>query len=334
MILVTGGTGLVGSHLLYKLALNTNKIRAIYRENSNLNAVRNVFSYYSDNYEALFNKIEWVKADITAILELKNTFENVTEVYHCAALISFNPKDYWKMRKINIEGTANVVNFCIDNKVDKLCFVSSIATLDKPVNSELIDEECEWISSQNKSDYAITKHGAEMEVWRASQEGVKVIIVNPGVILGAGYWNSGTGKLFSKIHKGFNFYSEGITGFVSVDDVVKSMITLMDSSILNEQFILVAENLSFKTVFVEIAKAFGKKPPIIKVNKFMTSITWRVAEFWAFITNKNPILTKTSAQSLHSKSFYSSNKIIKTLDFKFEKITNTIASTCKLFNKN
>ncbi|MCF6182285.1 SDR family oxidoreductase [Lutibacter sp.] len=333
MILVTGGTGLVGSHLLYKLALQNNSIKAIYRKSSNLLAVKKVFSYYSDDYEALFNKIDWVAADLLDVTTLKNAFENVTKVYHCAALVSFNPKDYWKMRKINIEGTANVVNFCIDAKIDKLCFVSSIATLDKSVDSDIINEESEWISTRNKSGYAITKHGAEIEVWRASQEGVNVVIVNPGVILGAGFWDNGTGELFSKIAKGFNFYSEGVTGFVSVNDVVKIMIALMDSSVINEQFVLVAENLSFKTIFYEIAKAFGKKPPRIKVNKFRSSIVWRVATFWAFITNKNPILTKNSAKSLHTKSYYSSDKIIKTLNFKFEKITSVIRTICTFYNQ-
>ena len=332
MILVTGGTGLVGSHLLYKLALNTNNVRAIYRDNSNLNAVKKVFSYYSEDYEALFNKIEWVKADITDVSELKIAFKNITKVYHCAALISFNPKDYKNMRKINIEGTANVVNFCIDYKIDKLCFVSSIATLDKSINSDFIDEECEWISTKNKSGYAITKHGAEMEVWRASQEGVNVIIVNPGVILGAGFWNSGTGELFSKIYKGFNFYSEGITGFVSVNDVVKSMTNLMESAIINEQFVLVSENISFKTVFQEIAKAFGKKVPKIKITKFISNIFWRLDALRYFITNGKPVLSKKSAESLHTKSYYSSNKIIKTLDFKFEKIADAVKSICKLYN--
>lgn len=332
MILVTGGTGLVGSHLLYKLTLNSDRIRAIYRDGSNLNAVKRVFSYYSEECETLFNKIEWIKADITDVSELKIAFENITKVYHCAALVSFNPKDYKKMRKVTIEGTANVVNFCIDAKVDKLCFVSSIATLDKSVNSDFIDENSEWISTKNKSSYAITKHGAEMEVWRASQEGVDVVIVNPGVILGPGFWNSGSGTMFSKIYKGFNFYTEGITGFVSVNDVVKSMIDLMDSSIINEQFVLVSENLSFKTVFYEIAKAFGKKASKIRVTKFMSGIFWRLDAFRSFITNSNPILTKKSADSLHSKSYYNSDKIIKALNFKFEKIADTIKTICKLYN--
>jgi len=331
MILVTGGTGLVGSYLLHQLVQGNILVKATHRKNSDLNAVKTIFSYYSDNFEELFNKIEWIEADITAILELKKAFENVTQVYHCAALVSFKPKDYWKMRKINIEGTANIVNFCIEKSIEKLCFVSSIATLDKSVNSTMIDEECEWNSTKSKSGYAITKYGAEMEVWRASQEGVNVIIVNPGVILGAGFWQNSSGKLFTKIYKGFNFYSDGVTGFVSVNDVVKSMVFLMNSSIKNEQFVLVSENISFKHVFSEIANGFNKKSPTIRVTKFMSSVLWRLHKLYSILTNTNPILTKNSARSFHKKSFYSSDKIKKVLDFDFESISKTIKFICKLY---
>mgnify|MGYP000444878606 CR=1 FL=1 len=237
MILVTGGTGLVGAHLLYHLSLENDVVTAIHRENSNLQAVKKVFSYYTKDFEHLFNKIKWIEADITDICQLEIAFENITEVYHSAALVSFNPKDYKAMRKINIEGTTNIVNFCINKKVQKLCFVSSIATIEKSINNKVIDEEGEWNVEKNNYGYAITKYGAEMEVWRASQEGIDVVIVNPGVILGAGFWNTGSGALFPKIYKGLQFYTEGITGFVAVKDVVIIMIRLMNSTIKNKSII-------------------------------------------------------------------------------------------------
>jgi len=167
MILVTGGTGLVGAHLLYYLLLENDKVKAIHRKNSDLQAVKKVFSYYTKDFEAVFQKIEWVEADITDVYLLEKAFENITKVYHAAALVSFNPKDYKTMRKVNIEGTSNIVNLCIDKKVKKLCFVSSIATIDKTIKNNNIDEECEWNTETNNYGYAITKYGAEMEVWRA-----------------------------------------------------------------------------------------------------------------------------------------------------------------------
>ncbi|WP_372744923.1 SDR family oxidoreductase [Lutibacter sp.] len=333
MILVTGGTGLVGAHLLYHLSLENDTIKAIYRKNSDLNAVKKVFSYYTKNYEQLFSKIIWVEADITNICQLESAFENISKVYHSAALVSFNPADYKAMRKINIDGTSNIVNLCIANSVKKLCFVSSIATIEKIIGNKIINEEGEWNIEKNNYGYAITKYGAEMEVWRASQEGVDVVIVNPGVILGAGFWHNGSGLFFSKIYKGLKFYSKGITGFVAVTDVVKIMIQLMNSNIKNERFILISENVSFKNVFDLIALNFNKKAPSIKVTKLLSEIGWRLDWVRSVLTNSTPLLTKQSAKSIHNKHYYSSEKIQKALNFQFEKVDDTIKKVCKLYTK-
>ncbi len=334
MILVTGGTGLVGSHLLYQLSLENDTIRAIYRNNSNLNAVKNVFSYFSEDFEHLFKKIEWIEADITDVVALEKAFKNITKVYHSAALVSFDPKDYNKLRKINIEGTANIVNLSIENNIKKLCFVSSIAAVGKSINSKFINETNEWDIEKSNYGYAISKYGAEIEVWRASQEGVPVVIVNPGVILGAGFWNAGSGKIFSKIYKGFNFYSKGITGYVSVNDVVKAMLLLMKSNIENERFILVAENKSYQEIFNKIALKFNKKQPTIKITNYMSEIGWRLEKVKSFLTGKPPLLTKNSAKSIHQKRYFSSEKIKTTLNFKFEPISKSISTICNLYLKD
>lgn len=323
MILVTGGTGLVGAHLLYHLIKNDEKVRAIYRSKDRIEKVKEVFSFYTDD-DSLISKIEWFKADITQVPAMIPAFKGVTHLYHCAALISFDPKDYREMRKVNIHGTAILVNLAIDAKIKKLCFVGSIASVGDSITGGLITEQCEWNKEADNSGYSITKFGAEMEVWRASQEGVEVVIVNPGVILGSGFWNSGSGKLFSQVNNGFKYYTEGITGFVGVKDVVKSMILLMNSDVKNERFILVSENKSFKEVFFTIAAALGKRPPSIKIKPWQTAILWRVSWVISKFTGKAPLLSKYSARSAHSVSKYSSEKIKKVLNFEFEKIDDVI----------
>ncbi len=333
MILVTGGTGLVGSHLLYQLALKEDKIRAIHRKNSNLKVVKKVFSYYTDTYEKLFQKIEWLEADVTDVPALEKVFIDVTHVYHCAAIVSFDKRDYKKMRHINIEGTANMVNLSLANNITKFCFVSSIATIEKNLNNTLIDETNEWNTETNNYGYAITKYGAEMEVWRATQEGLEVVIVNPGVILGSGFWQNGPGELFTKFYTGFKFYTEGITGFVGVKDVVKIMTLLMESDIKNERFILVSENSSFKNVFFKITDAFTKKRPTIKVTKTLSTIAWRLESIKSFFTRKTPLITKHSASASLSKYTYSSAKIIDSLPFTFESLEATITDVCKDYVK-
>ncbi len=326
MILVTGGTGLVGSHLLYHLALSYDGILATYRTEQKIEKVKKVFSYYEKNNDVLFQKIQWIKADITEVPTLENVFSYpITKVYHCAALVSFSPKDYREMRKVNIKGTANVVNYCIDKEIRKLCYVSSIATLGDSLNGKPVDEESEWNDETVNSGYAITKYGAEMEVWRASQEGVAVSVVNPGVILGSGFWQEGTGKLFTQINKGFSFYTEGVTGFVGVKDVVNAMINLTNSDIVNQRYVLVSENKSFKEVLCLIAASMDKKPPSIKVRKFITNILWRIDGVISILTGKKPLLTKNSARSSHNKTYYSSGKIIDELNFKFVPVDTVIA---------
>ncbi|PQJ21713.1 NAD-dependent epimerase/dehydratase family protein [Tenacibaculum sp. SG-28] len=330
MILVTGGTGLVGAHLLYHLAKENDAIVAIYRTKNRLEKTANVFAYYTENFTALFNKIQWVQADITDIPSLELVFSfPIIQVYHCAALVSFNPDDYKQMRSVNICGTANIVNFCIHNSVKKLCFVSSIAAVGDAVEDKIITEENEWSDTDDNHGYAITKYGAEMEVWRASQEGIPVVIVNPGVILGSGFWEEGSGKLVRQVDKGLRFYTEGVTGFVSVKDVVKAMILLAESSVKNQRFILVSENLSFREVFSIIAEALGKQKPSIKIGSFVTSVFWRFDWVVSKLMNRQPILTKNSAKSVHNVNRYSSRKITEEINFIFTPVTKAIQEVCE-----
>jgi len=330
MILVTGGTGLVGAHLLYHLLKEKETIRAIYRSEEKIKAVEKVFSYYTDD-ASLISKIEWFKADITDIPAMIPAFFGVEKVYHCAAFISFNPKDYKEMRKANIHGTAIIVNLSIDAKIKKLCFVGSIAAVGDSLSGGLISEENEWNKELDNSGYSITKFGAEMEVWRASQEDVEVVIVNPGVILGSGFWSSGSGKLFSQMYNGFQFYTEGITGFVGVKDVVKAMILLMNSEVKNERFILVSENKTYKEVFFLIADAFGVKRPSKKIKVWQTTVLWRISSILAVFTKKTPLLSKYSAKSAHEVSKYSSEKIKQTHNFQFEEIQRVVKDVCSNF---
>ncbi|WKD85416.1 dTDP-4-oxo-6-deoxy-D-allose reductase [Polaribacter huanghezhanensis] len=333
MILVTGGTGLVGSHLLYQLTAKNEKIKAIYRTEKSFEALKRVFSYFTDDVDSHFSKIDWVQADITDVPSLTAVFKEITIVYHAAALVSFDEKEYRKMRQINIEGTANIVNQCIANSVKKLCYVSSIAAIGDAINNEIVTEENEWNTEANNNGYAITKHGAEMEVWRGSQEGIDVVIVNPGVILGAGFWDINTGQFFSKAAKGFKYFTEGVTGFVGVEDVAKAMIQLTESSVKNEQFILVSENNSFREIFTFIANQFGKKPPTIRISRMLSKILRRMDAVVTFITRKKRLITKDSVNSLHGKTQYSSEKFTDTIGFTFESTKQVIEEVCAIYKK-
>lgn len=327
MILVTGGTGLVGAHLLLDLAGNETTVRAIYRNLDGIEKTKSLFKLYKK--EHLFSNIEWLHADIIDVPSLENAFKNVEYVYHCAGFISYDPNDENELRKINIEGTANIVNFCIAYQIKKLCHVSSIAALgDIASHESQITEETEWNPESPHSDYAISKYGAEMEIWRGQQEGLNVVIVNPGVIFGAGFWNQGSGMFFSSIKKGFLFYTNGSTGYVGVTDVVKIMVQLMKSDIVGERFTIVSENLTFKDVIFKIAENLQSKKPTIEAKPWMTSLAWRLDWFLSTFFRTKRRLSKYSASSMHSSEFISNTKIKKTqisgLDFEFQSIDDVI----------
>jgi dihydroflavonol-4-reductase len=325
MILVTGGTGLVGAHLLLHLVEQGENVRAIYRTKASIQKTKNLFSIYQKLH--LFEKIKWIEADILDIPSLEIAFQNIELVYHCAALISFDPKDEEAIRKTNIEGTANIVNFCLAHDIKKMLFVSSIAALGDPnVSETIISETTEWNPEKPHSDYAISKYGAEMEVWRGQQEGLKVIIVNPGIILGPGFPEQGSGALFSAVAKGLSFYSLGATGFIAVTDVVEKSVQLMNSYIKNERFILIENNYSFQEILNCIADSMQMKHPKWHANPLLIEILWRSDWFLSVFFFRKRKLSRDSAKASYSKSVYDNSKIKAVLNIDFKDVKEFIKS--------
>ncbi|HLC82707.1 MAG TPA: NAD-dependent epimerase/dehydratase family protein [Bacteroidia bacterium] len=335
MILVTGGTGLVGTHLLYDLTKSGEKLRVIKRSNSNIANVKKVFSYYTSDVDSLLNKIEWVDADLLDVYSLMEVMEGVEQIYHCAAMVSFEKKHLAEMMKINVEGTANMVNAALEKGIKKFCHVSSIASLGRAERGEQTSEETFWKSSPENSNYSITKYAAEREVWRAAEEGLNVVIVNPSLILGGGNWTQSSSNMFTKAYKGIKFYSDGTNGFVDVRDVSTIMIKLMESDISNQRFLLNGENASFKHYFEMIHEAFGKAHPRIKAGKFFTGFAWRAEMLRAFVTGSVPLITKETSRSANRQSSFSNKKILKTFPgYQFITLAQSINDTCALYLKD
>ena len=312
MVLVTGGTGLVGAHLLLHLIENGENVRAIYRTQNNIQKTKSVFELYKK--VDLFENIEWLEADILDVPSLETAFLGIDYVYHCAALISFDPKDEELLRKTNIEGTANMVNFSIAKDVKKFCFISSIAALgDLAAHETYITEETDWNPEKPHSDYAISKYGAEMEVWRGLQEGLDVIILNPGVILGPIPKNKthiqGSAELYAKVANGLSFYTLGSTGFVTITDVIKIADVLMKSDIKNERFTLIADNIVFKDILNTIADALKVKRPNIHATPLFMNFLWIADGFFSTLFFQKRRLTKATAKASYSSNLYSNEKI-------------------------
>jgi nucleoside-diphosphate-sugar epimerase len=333
MILVTGGTGLLGAHLLYKLAAQQKRVRAIYRTQEKMNSVKKVFSYYTDMPDVLFNAIEWVEADVTDVPALDIAFNKVTQVYHCAANLSFNPKDYRISREVNVIGTANIVNLCLSHNIEKLCHVSSIATLGEDVKAS-ITETTTWNPENNKNNiYAITKYDAELEVWRGMQEGLNVVIVNPGVILGSGFWNSGTGEIFKKVANGFHYFTSGSVGVVDVKDVATAMVDLTDSYIVNEQFIIVSENITYRKLLKIIAESMGNKKHLKEIQRWQLLVYSQVDKLKSILTRNKRSLFKANVNSAFKHLHYDNSKLKNTIDFQYFPIKDGISEITKNYKK-
>lgn len=324
MILVTGGTGLVGSHLLYFLLQENEKVRAIHRAKSDLNSVKKIFSLYTSEADSLYNKIEWVEASVNDIPALTEAFKNITRVFHCAAIISFDSSEYKLLKKVNIEGTANIVNLSLANDVKKLCYVSSVSTLGSNIIDSFISEETPWNSDEKNSVYAITKYGAEMEVWRGTQEGLDAVIVNPGVILGTSPNNDGSGVIVGLGAKGIPFYPSGSMGIVDIKDVVRAMIFLMNSEVKNEQYIVVGKNITFKELLSKLAVLFEKKPPTKKLSKgimlFISGIDWLLNKLF----NTKRKVVKANVLSMFTNTTYNTDKLRDQFDFKYTPTDETL----------
>lgn len=312
MILVTGGTGLVGAHLLLHLiesrSIGSDKVRAIYRNFESIEKTKSLFSLYKK--DILFDTIDWVQADIVDVPSLELAFNEIEFVYHCAAIISFDPKDEGLLRKTNIEGTANIVNFCLDKGVKKLCYISSTAALgDLAAHESVINEESEWNPEKTHSDYAISKYGAEMEVWRGQQEGLAVIIVNPGVIIGSGFPEQGIGQLFKQVANGLSFYTMGSTGFIAVSDVVRITVQLTKSEIQNQRYTLISQNVVFRDLLNTMADALKVKRPTIHLTPFLMGVGWRIDWILSTVFRRKSKLTKAMAQASYLNNDHSNEKI-------------------------
>ncbi len=331
MIFVTGGTGLVGSHLLYNLCKNNNDIIALKQNTSNIDNVKNIFSIYNDNYKKLFEKIKWVNGDIRNNFLITELTKNATTVYHTAAYVSYNKRDKQKIYDINVNGTRNIVNACLINNIPELCYISSIASLGEAINNELINEETPW-KDNNNTNYSKSKYLAELEIWRGIAEGLNTVIINPSVILGPGFWNKGSSAIFSTIKNGLKYYTNGSTGFVDVRDVVNILIELKNKKAYNQRFIASAENIAYKEIFTKIAKKLNVKPPEKYATPFLTKTAYNIENIKSFIFNTNPLITKETAKTAHKKLLYSNKKITNYLDYKFIEIYKSIDFITKVFN--
>lgn len=314
MTLVTGATGILGRVIVLELLKRGKTVRATKRKTSNLEEVRHSFKFYTENPDEFFNKIEWVHIDFDDIDSLKIAVNGVEEVYHCAAKVSFHPNARKKMYHTNIDGTKNLLYACENSSVKKFCFVSSIAVLDGFNENGMMDEDSDFNSKLEHSAYAESKHFSEMEVWRASAEGLNVVIVNPGMIIGSGNWNESSGLIYENFKKGFTF--SGGTSYVDVRDVAKISVELMEKNIFGERFILISENKRYSEMTNFVRNKLGKSTPKI-LSKSVLNFAKILNFCFGWFIPSLKMANKANIESVTNLNPISNQKIRERLDYEF-----------------
>jgi nucleoside-diphosphate-sugar epimerase len=314
-VLVTGGAGLIGSELIHQLLQQGKQIRALVHKTP-----------------IKHKAVELFECSILDVLGLEEAMKDVDVVYHCAGFVSYAHGMENTLHKINVEGTANVVNTALDVGVNKLVHVSSVATLN--TNDNPVNENSKWINATGKTAYAQSKYYGEMEVWRAMAEGLPAVIVNPAVILGPGNWNEGSTAMFKSAYNSFPWYTNGVTGYVDVADVAKAMRLLTEKNIQEERFVLSGHNVSYKDIFTLMAEAFHKKAPNKKATPFLSGIVWRMERFKSMFTGEAPLLTRETAAMAFAENFYDGSKIQSFFpEFNYTPIKQTIQNVARLLQQ-
>lgn len=319
MILVTGGTGFLGAYIIKNLIEKGLPVRALRRS-------ANLPFFISPS---ILNKVEWVEGDVLDVLALNDAMEGVDAVIHAAAIVSFNKKDRTNMYLTNVEGTANVVNAAIENNVSRFIHLSSVASIGRTAKPELVSENKKWEEGKNNTHYAISKHKAELEVWRGFAEGLEGVILNPSTILGFGNWHQSSCTIFKNAYKEFPWYTNGVNGFVGVEDVAEATVQFVKSTINNKRFIINAENISFQQLFNTIAAGFNKQPPHREATPLLGEIAWRLEALKSFITGNKPLLTSETAKVAQSVTRFDNAALLNALpDFTFQPLSVVIKNAC------
>jgi dihydroflavonol-4-reductase len=323
MVLVTGGTGFLGSYIIKHLVKKGYRVRAIRREKA-------VLPFYIP--KEIFEKVEWIQGDILDVLSLEEAMEGVDQVIHAAAVVSFLKADRKKMYQVNVEGTANVVNIALEKNVKRLVYISSVAALGRTAHGGSVNEDTKWEDNKVNTHYARSKYKAELEVWRGSGEGLNTIILNPGTILGYGDWNCSSCAIFRNVYNEFKWYTPGINGFVDVDDVARATLLLMESNINDQRYIINGDNWHFKKLQDTMADNFQKKKPSKETTLTLIAMAWRMEKLKSFFNGNRPLLTRESARIAHSKTYFENAKLLAALEgFSFTPLQESIKKACEKY---
>lgn len=331
--LVTGGTGIVGVHLIDALLSAGHQVRVLVRPDSDRDLIRRILCHYHSDGDARFTRIHWAEGDLHDVGALAVAMQDVAHVYHAAALVSFDPRDKAALMRTNAEGTGHVVNAALVAGVRRLCHVSSTATIGKSPTGGEMDERMPWVLTPDTSAYSASKHEAEMEVQRGIAEGLDAVIVNPCVVLGPGAPGRSSMALVERLRQGTRFFPPGSNAYVDARDVALCMLRLMDRGTTGDRYLVVGHNLDYRTLFGLFTVAFGKPAPDKALRPWMLHLAWRVEWLRTRLLGGRALVTKATVHSALNKRSYANSKVVALTGHVFRPIADTVANVVSFAKK-
>jgi nucleoside-diphosphate-sugar epimerase len=318
MILVTGATGLVGSEVCRQLSKRSIAFKGLKRAKSDVGLCHDI-------------NIVWTEGDVLDVLAVDEMLKGVHTVIHCAAMVSFDHKDSNRMMQVNVTGTQNMINGCLENNVLNFIHVSSIAALGRNKEEKVVTELTNWVDTPLNTAYAKSKYLSEIEVWRGESEGLNVAVVNPSVVLASGDGKKSSSKLLQFVWEEHLFYIDKQLNYVDVRDVGNAILKILDKSNWGQRYILNQGVISYSLLFKILSQKLDKKQPKWKISKRYLAMGVLLTKMWSLLSNKPPLLSRELAKTLKEDFVYSNEKIKAELEFQFIEADESFDWVCREF---
>ena len=323
MIAVTGATGHIGNVLVRKLLARGETVRAIVPPFEDIKSL--------DGLE-----VEIVEGDVRDVNSLIKAFRSAEIVYHLAGIVTISSGNDDFLYQVNVEGTKNVVNACLKNKVKRMVYVSSVHALKEPPHGTVIDETCDYNPECTRGSYDRSKALASLEVLKGVDKNLDAVLVCPSGVIGPyDYRISQMGHLFINFMKGD--LKAGVYGaydFVDVRDVAKGIILACENGKCGESYVLAGEQISVQDLFLELEKLTGIKAPSLKVPLWLVKAVSKISPLYYKVTGKEPLFTTYSIEVINSNSKISSAKAYNELKYSSRPLKESIKDSVEWINKN
>lgn len=319
MIFLTGASGLLGSYICRKLVQEGCSVRALRRRSSDLSLLHDIES-----------QIEWVEGDLLDLLSLREGVKGCSKIIHCAGMVSYHGRDADQLMKVNQEGTAGLVNVALEENVSTFVHISSVAAIGRSAKAGSINENFKWSEADEHTAYGISKHLAEMEVFRGGVEGLSTVILNPALVLAPGPWEQSSMQVFKYVKDQRPFYTTGYMNYIDVRDVANIAFKALEGSLQEgNRYILSAGHISYKEFFEKAAECMKKKAPSVEVNSYLLKAAWYLESLRSRLMRQQPLITKETLKLARQQLIFENTKVQQALDYQFIPLEESIRWTCR-----